>query len=85
MPGTGLPQLRALAISGASKIKEAYLPVSGCDALYGGGPQIRQTLRFSRRIYFSAAMIPGELSAAVWPARAMPSEGWLAEALGKAK
>ena len=85
MPGTGLPQLRALAISGASKIKEAYLPVSGCGALYGGGPQIRQTLRFSRRIYFSAAMIPGGTVGSRLACTRDAFRGLLAEALGKAK
>ena len=83
--GENLPQLHALIVSGASKVKTIYMPIAGCEALYETLPANKihvdvQPSNLFFRSYDSEESIGG-----------LPSctreefEGWIDEAFGQSE
>ena len=83
--GENLPQLHALIVSGASKVKTIYMPIAGCEALYEALPANKihvdvQPSNLFFRSYDSEESIGG-----------LPSctreefEGWIDEAFGQSE
>lgn len=84
-PDEDLPQLHALIVSGASKVKAIYMPVTGCETLYEAlrANKIHLEVQPSNLLFHSydSEESIGGLSSCTREA----FEGWISEAFGESE